>query len=178
MKKNIKVVITGAESTGKSTLAIQLAEYFNTNYLPEYAREYIERLNRPYNYNDVEKIAIKQIELEQKFLKKANKILFVDTSLFITKNWFEIVYNQKPEWFEKKLVENIADFYLLCNNDLEWIPDNVRENGGEKRNFLFEKYKTDLEKYNANFEIVKSSGKVRFLNAVSIISNYLKHIEQ
>ncbi|RLD81558.1 MAG: ATPase, partial [Bacteroidetes bacterium] len=62
-----RIIITGPESTGKSTLSKQLANYYQTIYLPEYARTYIENLNRHYNYNDLVKIAKMQIKLEKEF---------------------------------------------------------------------------------------------------------------
>ncbi len=177
MAKKIKIVITGAESTGKTTLTKYLAKYYNSLYIKEYAREYVENLNRTYNYNDVVHIAKKQTELENEYLNKTDKILFVDTSLIITKVWFEVVFGKKPLWFKEKLIENFADFYLLCNNDLNWISDNVRENSGKMRQVLYETYKKNLEKYKLNYRIVAGKGNVRFKNAVKLVNTFLKNIE-
>ena len=93
MEKRIKevmkrIVLIGAESTGKTELADCLSTHFKTNFVPEYARSYIEELNSSYTYQDVEHIARKQIELEDEYCKKANKVLFYDTYLIITKVWF------------------------------------------------------------------------------------------
>jgi len=74
-----KIAITGPESTGKSLLAEQLARYYNTVYVPEYAREYIDNLNKPYNFDDILKIAKAQLKNEKLLETKANKILFCDT---------------------------------------------------------------------------------------------------
>ena len=87
MKDIKRIVLTGAESTGKTALARQLADYYHTIYVPEYAREYIENLNRPYEYNDIEQIAKKQIKLENESIHKANRYLFLDTALIIIKIW-------------------------------------------------------------------------------------------
>ncbi len=173
MDKKYKIVLTGPESTGKSSLSKYLANYYNTNSCGEYAREYVERLKRHYTYKDVETIAKRQIVLEEQMLKKANKILFVDTSLIITKIWFKIAYNQIPKWFNQKLQETLADFYLLCNTETEWKYDPVRENGGEMREILFQKYKKELELYNVDFEIVSGSWEERYNNAADLVNRYL-----
>ncbi|MBN2664257.1 MAG: ATP-binding protein [Bacteroidales bacterium] len=170
-----KIVITGAESTGKSTLTKQLAKHYNTNYLKEYSREYVENLKRKYTYDDVVIITRKQIELEEQIANNSKKIFFVDTSLIVLKVWFEVVYNKIPDWFEKKNRETFADFYLLCNNDLDWIPDKVRENNGQMRDFLHEKYKENLENYKLNYSIISGKNNERIQKSVIEIDNFLKN---
>lgn len=170
----IKIVITGAESTGKSTLCAKLAEHYNTIWLPEFAREYVETLDRPYTYDDVVAIAKKQIILEEEYFKKVDKILFVDTSLIITKVWFEIVYKKKPDWLAKKINTSKANFYLLCNNDVEWQQDTVRENGGEMRDKLFKIYHNELIELGIDYKIVEGQDNIRTNNAIQNIDNFLK----
>lgn len=175
-EKNIKrIVIIGPESTGKTELAQFLSRQFNTIYVPEYAREYIEKLNRHYTFIDVEHIARKQTELESKYLKRANHVLFYDTFLIITKIWFKVVYNKVPEWLEKNIMALKIDLFLLCNTEIPWIPDNVRENGGEMREKLFQMYKSELEKYTFKYEIIKGVGENRFENAKIIVADFLKN---
>jgi len=173
MNKKYKIVLTGPESTGKSELCCFLAEKFNTICSPEYARTYIEGLNRDYTFEDVEIIARKQIELEEQMLLKAKKILFVDTSLIITKVWFDIVFNKIPKWFSEKIEDSFADFYLLCNTDVEWEKDSVRENGGKMRDVLFERYKKELEFYGANYKIITGIDETRRKNALKSVENHL-----
>jgi len=173
VQKKTKIVITGAESTGKTTLTKKLAEEFNTLWLPEFAREYVERLDRKYTYNDVVRITKRQIEQEAIYINKVSDILFVDTSLIILKVWFDVVFNKKPDWLEKKIIETKADFYLLCNNDLEWIPDNVRENGGEMRNELFRIYLYELDKIKANYYVVRGMSEKRYLSAKIEVKNFI-----
>lgn len=171
-ERAIKIVILGPEASGKTTISQQLAEHFRTIWLPEYGRQYIENLGRKYEYKDVVHIAQKQIELENEYIKKAKNILFVDADLINIKVWFEIVYGQKPQWFDQKMIENFAEFYLLCSPDLEWQSDSVRENGGEMRKFLFELYRSNLEYYKLNYEILSGIGNKRIENAVNIIKNF------
>lgn len=169
-----KITLIGPESTGKSTLAKQLAEHFKTVYVPEYAREYVESLSRDYTYSDLTIIAKKQVELENNALEFATKYLFLDTDLIVTKIWFEKVYQSVPRWINKKILENKANFYLLCSTDIDWIADSVRENGGKCREELFELYKLELQKIGVNFKILKGRGEERFKNALQHISDYEK----
>ena len=174
VKKGIKrIVLIGAESTGKTELSEFLSGKYNTVSVPEYAREYIENLKRPYTYTDVEHIAYKQIELENEFYQKTDKILFYDTYLIITKIWFKLVFNKVPDWIDKKIKDSNIDLFLLCNNDIPWIPDPVRENGGEMREKLFEIYKEELTQYGFNYKIVKGSGDDRFSNALKLVNDFL-----
>ena len=101
-----KVVLIGSESTGKTELSDFLAKEFKTISVPEFAREYIEKLKRPYTYDDVEYIAKQQVLLESEYFLKANRMLFYDTYLIITKIWFEIVYKKVPQWIDVIMILN------------------------------------------------------------------------
>ena len=174
-EKRIKrIVLIGPESTGKTELAEFLAKKFNAVFVPEYAREYIESLNRSYAYADVENIALKQVELDEVYSKKADQLLFYDTFLIITKVWFRIVYGKMPFWLDKKIESSNIDLFLLCNTEIDWIQDSVRENGGEMREKLFEIYRDELESYGFNYEIVSGVDETRFSNALNIVNKFLE----
>lgn len=169
----IRVILTGPESTGKSELALKLADKYKTRYIPEYARKYIENLNRPYNYTDIEHIARHQIQQVKEYSSRDIKILFVDTYLLITKVWFEWVYKKYPSWLERELLKTKRDLYLLCKPDIPWYPDEVRENGGEMRDVLFETYKNELKKYGMHFMYVSGKGAERIRNASEQIDKFI-----
>lgn len=172
-KQEIKrIVIIGPESTGKTELAQYLANQFNTVYLPEYAREYIEKLSHHYTYDDVLTIAKKQIKLEKEYALKANRILFFDTYLIITKVWFQVVFKKVPDWLDEEIRKSNIDLFLLCNTDLPWVPDKVRENGGMMREKLFEMYKSEINDYGFTYEVVFGTGNKRFDNALKIVNKY------
>ena len=170
--KQIRIAVTGPESTGKTTLAKQLAEHYQGQYIPEYAREYIENLQNRYTFADIESIANKQVE-QYSATKSSSEHFFVfDTWLIITKVWFRWVFNRTPEWFEKKMQECPIDLFLLCEPDIPWEADSVRENGGENRIKLFEEYKTELINYQFNFVEISGTGEQRFANAISAIHEF------
>ncbi|MBT3207872.1 MAG: ATP-binding protein [Bacteroidetes bacterium] len=164
----IRIVITGPESTGKTLLSKQLAEHFKTDWIPEYAREYVENLDRAYTFEDVEKIAKKQIETDKQIFKKTNDLVFIDTWLIITKVWFTEVYKNVPDWIHEHIISSKIDLFLLCKPDIEWAEDPLRENKN-KRDYLFQKYKAELDFYKFKYEIVSGTGKNRFLNALKLI---------
>ena len=173
IKKNSikKIIITGPESTGKTTIAEFLSKEFNTIYIPEYARKYIQQKNNKYDYNDVLNITKHQIKELTKNYNKANKFIFFDTGLIITKIWFNEVFNKVPKLLENALKSIKPDYYLLCYPDIEWIPDNIRVNNGEKRKELFIKYRQELELYNFKYQIIRGIGKERLLSAKRFISS-------
>lgn len=92
----IKVVITGTECSGKTTLAENLAQHYQVPYVPEYAREYLNNLDRPYLQSDLRHIAIGQLELEKKYI--ANDLIICDTSMLVIKVWSQIKYNSVHPW--------------------------------------------------------------------------------
>jgi len=174
----IKIAILGPESTGKSTLAESLAEYFNSMWIPEYAREYVEKLTRPYTYDDVCKIALMQIEQEKSFenpLISDKKYVFFDTDLIITKVWFSYCFQKIPDFLTERMKVGFFDLYLLCVPDLPWKPDPVREHGND-REYFFDWYKKEIEEMGKPYIVVNGSGNQRIQNAINAIQSQLKQI--
>ncbi len=165
-----KVVVTGPESVGKSTLVKQLANYYQSPYVEEYARIYVENLNRPYEYNDVLNIARKQIE-EYNLLDGENGFVFFDTFLEITKVWLEYVYQKLPVWFEPEYDKKAIDLYLLCKPDLPWVKDSVRENEA-LREQLFNRYQQELDNKKCKYTIISGEGDERLNNALKALEIY------
>lgn len=172
-KKPITIVFTGPESTAKSTVSQRLSQQMGALWVPEYAREYIESLNRPYTYEDVEMIAMQQKESYQEALKTGRSIVIFDTFLIITKVWFMEVYGKMPRWIERMLQDVHIDLHLLCYPDIRWIADGVRENE-QNRKYLFDIYRFELEKYNFAYEVIKGEGEERIQEATKHITHFLK----
>jgi NadR type nicotinamide-nucleotide adenylyltransferase len=125
-----KVVIIGPESTGKSTLSEQLAKHFNTSWVPEYAREYLMQHGTEYTYDDLLTIAKGQAALEESYINNAgssSKVLFIDTDQYVMKVWCKFVFGKCHQWVLDQITKRKYDLYLLCNIDLPWVQDTLRE---------------------------------------------------
>jgi nicotinamide riboside kinase len=162
-------VITGAESTGKSALTRQLSRCFLAPSFPEYAREAVTKLNRHYLYSDVEAIAAMQRSQMEIASKLQQEYVFFDTWLIITQVWFEVVFNRSPRWIPGLIRNSPVDLFLVCNTDIPWVPDPVRENGGEMRRILSEKYIEYIHNYGFQYHVVSGTGNQRIDNAVEFI---------
>ncbi|MCB2220790.1 MAG: ATP-binding protein [Bacteroidetes bacterium] len=163
-----RVAITGPESTGKSILSEHLAHHFQTIWVPEYAREYLVQINRPYNFDDILVIAKKQFHQMEQRVKEAQKYIFYDTELLVTKIWCDFKYGKCHPWIQQNMNKQNIDLYLLTDIDLPWQPDRLREHP-EKRTILFNLYKNELESRKLPFEIVSGTGQQRTENAIAMI---------
>lgn len=168
----VKIVLTGAESTGKSVLSQHLAKHYNALVIPELARTYIENLNRHYTYKDVEEIARLQIEKEQG-INSNESMVFFDTWLIITKVWLDFVFGKSPDWLKHHILASKIDLFLVCDIDIPWEPDPVRENGGETRKLLQQIYINELRSFGFTYEIVSGKGIGRTQNAINIVDRFL-----
>lgn len=138
-----KIVVLGPESTGKSTLCASLAEHYDCSWVPEFARGYLLALDRPYNYDDLLTIAKGQLQAEDEMAARSKeKYLFIDTDMYVMKVWCEFVFGKCHSFILDRIVERKYDLYLLCNTDLPWVKDELREYPDpENRRKLFCIYK-------------------------------------
>ncbi|MGE4586649.1 MAG: AAA family ATPase [Mangrovibacterium sp.] len=171
MSQNKIIVLTGPESTAKSTLSSELALFFKGNCMQEYAREYL-RGKSSYTYADVEIIAREQIR-QYEAARRSDKLVFMDTWLIITRVWFEWVYGRVPGWLDAAIVACPVDLYLLCRPDIPWQPDPLREHGGEERNQLFLIYRDELEKRGFPYAELGGDGEERVRNARDAVQKRL-----
>jgi NadR type nicotinamide-nucleotide adenylyltransferase len=169
-----RIAFIGPESSGKTTLCKQLADYYKTFWVPEYAREYMGQLNRPYTLEDILLISKKQLENEQELLMKSNNLLFSDTELINSKVWCEDKFEYCPEWISEKIEEKMYDLYLLTKPDLPWQPDPVRENP-TRRDYFYNLYLKELETRKLKYKIISGKGDTRFNNAVKAVDEFLKN---
>ena len=160
------IVISGAESTGKTSLAGFLAGHYGVDYIPEYARGYIENLGRPYIYDDVEHIAQRQSDLLEEAIRSGKKLIILDTYLVITKIWFREVFGRVPDWLQIRLESSQVNLFLLCDHDIEWVEDPVRENPGERRAYLSDQYRKEILNLGMEPVIVRGRGSAREQNAL------------
>lgn len=163
-----KIVITGPESTGKTTLARQLAAHYGTKYVPEYARIFLENLDRPYTIADLLPIAKGQLDLENQPQYQEGLVQICDTSFLVLKVWLEFKYNTTHPWVDRQFQNHPPDLYLLCDIDLPWQPDPFRENPNELQE-LMDLYRAHLENAGFRFAVISGKGEERFQKALQVV---------
>ncbi|HZK62790.1 MAG TPA: AAA family ATPase [Puia sp.] len=175
MQSPKKVVVIGPESTGKSTLCEQLAGHYHTGWVPEYARKYLTELGRPYNYDDLLTIARGQVQSETDMLKNCRgKILFIDTDMYVMKVWCEFVFGKCHSYILDQIVERSYDLYLLCNTDLPWTRDKLREYPDPvNRNKLFRMYKDLMINQHTPWVEISGLDEERFRQGVHTVEGLL-----
>jgi NadR type nicotinamide-nucleotide adenylyltransferase len=192
MEQSIKkVVILGPESTGKSTLCKQLAQHYNAQWCPEYAREYLLANGTHYTFEDLATIANGQLALEEKYLKIESEklkienlsspltthhspLLFIDTDMYIMKVWCEYVFGKCHTFILDEIVKRKYDLYLLCNIDLPWVKDELREYPDEKpRQELYRIYKDILINQPVPWVEISGSHEQRLNKAIEAVQAIL-----
>lgn len=170
-KKIIKIAITGPESTGKSFIAKGLSDYYRAPWVPEFARGYLNTLNRPYNELDILKICQGQSELENSIVAGESRFIFCDTEMLVIKIWSQYKYGHVHPSILTACNEHQYDLYLLMDIDLPWEYDPQREHP-DKRKFFFEWFENDLEEKKVDYGIVTGVGEQRLKNAITIIEQH------
>ena len=167
-----RIAVTGPESTGKSTLSSQLAEYYQTVSTVEYARPYLDAIDRPYNQKDLLEIAKGQVAEEEVKQSVANRLLFCDTEMIVMKIWSTYKYGTVDPYIISELDKRRYDIYLLTDIDIPWMPDKLREHP-TKRAYFFDLFETELKSINANYHVVKGNQKERLEKAIKVIDAYI-----
>lgn len=175
----IKIVLFGPESSGKTTLSKLLARHYNTVWVQEYAREYLQNKwnneRKTCENSDLLPIAIGQIKLENEFAKNADRVLICDTDLLET-----MVYSQEfyggfvNPLLEKAAIENTYHLYLLTYIDTPWEADDLRDRP-DQRVEMFNAFENALKKYNRPYVLVKGDIETRLATAIFEIDAILKN---
>jgi NadR type nicotinamide-nucleotide adenylyltransferase len=167
-----KIVITGAESSGKTTLAHPLATHFQGTLVLEYARLFFEkRETTSYIYEDLLTIAKGQIRLENKQLKNnlKSKLCIYDTDLITIKIWSMVQFGKCDDWILKQIEARFYDFYLLCSPEgVAWEADPLRENP-QNRKELFDLYEKELIFYNKKYIVLRGNEGERLRQAIDCL---------
>lgn len=175
----IKVVLYGPESTGKTTLARELATHYNTLWVPEYMREYLQKKwdtkKEKCKKEDLLPIAVGQMKAENAAAVKTDTILFCDTNLLELKVYSEYYYNGYcPKLIEKYAKENSYNLYLLTDIDVPFIFDDLRDRPDDREK-LFRNFEAQLKKYDhLNFQILKGSKEERLSTAIKTIKKFIE----
>ena len=192
-----RIVIIGPESTGKSTLCRQLAEHYQALWCPEFAREYLLKHGMNYSYEDLLTIAKGQIELEDKYEEEVRKserteerkhfsndmnadfglsdlqtsrLLFIDTDMYVMKVWCEFVFGKCHQFILDQIKKRKYDLYLLCNVDLPWVKDELREYPDlERRQQLYSIYRNMLNQQSVPWIDISGTYEERLGTAIAAV---------
>lgn len=174
----IKIVLFGPESTGKTTLAKQLAAHYKTQWVPEYMREYLEEKweskAQLVSKEDLIPIANGQLKLENKIAQKVDDLLICDTNLLELKVYSEYYYDGYcPEEIKFEATKNNYSIYLLTYIDIPWEEDVLRDRPNNREE-MFSIFETELKTQGFPYKILKGNEEERFNKAVEIIDQLLK----
>ena len=181
-----KVVILGPESTGKSTLCEKLAQHYETTWCPEFAREYLLTNGTQYEFDDLLTIAKGQLPLEDEYstileaqslplLESGGHIpLFIDTDMYVMKVWCEFVFGKCHRFILEQIVKRKYDCYLLCETDIPWTSDELREYPDlHSRRTLYLMYKDLLTQQNVPWTEISGSYEERLQKAIKMVDTLL-----
>ncbi len=175
----VKVVLYGPESTGKTTLARLLAEHYETVWVPEFARDYLqEKFDRTQiicEYSDLLPIAKGQMRLENTLADQANRVLICDTDLLETLVYSEQYYERKVDPLLRKYAElNTYDLYFLTDIDVPWEPDDLRDRPHQREEMIkaFEQALIDFER---TYIRLSGSQEQRMETAIAHIDRLLEN---
>lgn len=172
-----RIVIIGPESTGKSTLCEQLAAHYKTIWVKEYAREYLLKNGTDYTFENLLDIARGQLQLEEaaaQSLTTQHSPLIIDTDMYVMKVWCEFVFEKTHHWILNRLVERKYDLYLLCNIDLPWVKDELREYPDLiSREKLYHHYKDAMINQNVPWVDISGGYEERLQKAVTAIDKII-----
>jgi NadR type nicotinamide-nucleotide adenylyltransferase len=188
-----KIVTIGPESTGKSSLCEQLAKFYHTVWCPEYAREYLLEHGMKYSYDDLLTIAKGQVLLEEEYQARFDSQqsaiggeihspltidqspLFIDTDMYVMKVWSEFVFGKCHQWILDQVGKRKYDLYLLCNIDLPWVADELREYPDlATREKLYTIYKEVMKNQSIPWVEISGNSVERFNRAVTAVDGLLK----
>ena len=183
-----KIVVVGPESTGKTTLCEQLASHYRASWCPEFAREYLLNHGMNYSFDDLLTIAKGQIAMEEECVQSLvgsqkpvintisensqltihdSRLLFIDTDMYVMKVWCEFVFGKCHPWILNQIAERKYDLYLLCNVDLPWVKDELREYPDPvTREKLYQSYKDCMINQSAPWIDISGSYDERLQKAI------------
>lgn len=168
-----RIVVTGPESTGKTTLAAALAARFDAPWVPEASRRFVETVSSMLSAETVEPIARLAMQLDDAAAAAAPPLLFLDTDLVSTVVYARHYYGATPAWIASEARARRGDLYLLCLPDLPWEPDGVRDRPAA-RGLLLAEFREALGTLGAPVVEIAGTGTARTDAAVRAVEALLR----
>lgn len=172
----LRIVLYGPESTGKSTLARKLAQYYQEPQIKEYARDYLQELfdasGHICTYEDILPIAVGQRIAENEAVKKAKSLIFCDTDILETYVYSVAYFDKAPAVLQTALNKSKYDHYLLLDIDTPWIADNLRDKP-YRRKEMFDRFESALIDFELPYTKISGLGDLRLVNAIATIDQLL-----
>lgn len=169
-----------------------LARHYNAHWCPEYAREYLLKNGTNYSFDDLLTIAKGQLAMEDEYCKSvgnrpqptvnpgtqltalSSQLLIIDTDMYVMKVWCEFVFGKCHKWILEQIVKRQYDLYLLCNTDLPWVKDELREYPDlETRETLYKIYKDLMINQPVPWVEISGSNDERLQKAVESVDQLL-----
>lgn len=169
----MRVVVTGSECTGKTTLAAALARHFDTVWVPEFARRFVERAGRPPRYADVDAIARGQIAWEDAIAGRSGGLFVLDTDLLSTLVYSPHYFGDCPAWIEDAWRRRAGDLYLLAGIDVPWLAEAGFRDRGDRRAEMHELFRTALKARAVEFRDVTGLHEARLEAAVRAVEQLI-----
>jgi NadR type nicotinamide-nucleotide adenylyltransferase len=167
-----RVCVFGPESTGKSTLARDLAVRFDTVYVAEFARGLLDPKQGVCHASDIPLIARGQAAAEDALARRANKVLFCDTDLLLTTIWSDVLFGDCPTWIRTTAQQRQYDLYLLLDVDVPWVDDQQRYLPYARQEF-FDRCRQALESHQRTFVVIHGNWTERFEQACRQVQQLL-----
>lgn len=167
-----RVVVTGSESTGKTTLAQRLAAHYGIEWVPEFVREFVATKEAMPEYSDHGAIARGQMALEDAHAARSSGLVVQDTDLLSTVVYSRHYFGRVPEWIAEAALARRPDLYLLTEIDVPWVPDPQRDRG-DRREEMQQLFRDAVAASGAAWVAITGDWDERFARAVREIDGLL-----
>lgn len=165
----IRIVVTGSECTGKTTLSRALAEHYRTVVVPEAVREFVDAKGAAPEYEDVDAIARLHMEIADTAARSARDILIFDTDLMSTWLYSHHYYGDCPSWVDEVLTRHPGHLYLLAGIDVPWVPDGDQRDRGHMREEMQALFRDELVRRGFQFIEIEGSREERMKQATRAV---------
>ncbi|TVQ49740.1 MAG: hypothetical protein EA362_03970 [Saprospirales bacterium] len=169
-----RIIITGPECSGKSSLCKYLSVQFGLNHLDELSIQYLNNVQRSYDFFDLKQIAVVQNQMENNAINSSDSVLICDTSFLVLYIWSSVRFGKVDPFITDGLKERQSELFLLCKPDLNWEAGPYRENPND-RNYLFKQYLEWLIENECEFFIIQGEGSARNLLSRLIVNHKINN---